>query len=207
MFRKLLVLLISVFLSLEVIIVYSQSSLTATCEAGGPYVKNSTVNVVGDVTNNTEGVASNIEVNITKNSTTYASRSTTSDSSGRYYVSFVESLDIGNYSVNVTAEKDGEYGYCSDNLEIRLEYMETCVDRNIQVSGMLIYSTGELVGSGTITASVIEADAKNQDSFTAGEFSITIPACIYPGRRYSLSIIIEDGLGGRSYSQIFFVAT
>ena len=206
-FLKQLILYSILIFSLVLGITLVQAALNITCEAGGPYVKGSVVIVVGNVTNET-GTAANVSVNITKEGIIKASRTTTSDSDGKYYVSFNEQLDIGNYTVNATAEKSGAYNSSNCSLEIRLSLPSgLCQNKNMMINGTAIYSdTGQLVSSGIVTASVLETNDKAQSSFTNGKFSLTLSTCVVLGRRYTLGIFVDDNAGKTSWSQMIFSA-
>lgn len=206
LFKQALLFSILIF-SLFLGIVLVQAALNITCEAGGPYVKDSVVIVVGNVTNET-GTTANVSVNITKEGVIKASRTTTADSDGKYYVTFNEQLDIGNYSVNATAEKSGAYNSSNCSLEIRLSQPSgLCQNKNMIINGTAIYSdTGQLVSFGIVTVSVLETNDKIQSSIINGKFSLTLSTCVVLGRRYTLGIFVDDNAGKTSWSQMIFSA-
>jgi len=200
-------------LTLIVILIFSlifgitlvQAALQITCDAGGPYVKNSVVIVIGNVTD-TVGTTSNVSVNITKDGSIKASRSTTSDSDGKYYVNFNEELSSGNYSVNASATKSGTFTSSNCSLEIKLtEAATSCLTKTMTINGTAVYSnTGQVISSGTVSASVMDTNFKNSASFTNGRFSVTVDMCLFSGRRYTLAVFVDGGAERNSWSQIIF---
>jgi hypothetical protein len=175
---------------------------------GGPYIKNSTynitVNVAGTVTDGGDVVA-NVSANLIKAGVVWGTKNTTSDASGQYILSINKSLDVGTYTMNITAEKNGSYAYCSNTTEVGLMLSTgICENRNIQVGGTAVYSdNGLTVTSGIARLSIQGETIVNQTSFTDGQFSTMLSGCLIPGKRYILQIFIDDNAGKKSWSYMF----
>lgn len=202
--RSLILIIILIF-SLIFGITLVQAALQITCNAGGPYLKNSVMIVIGNVTD-TVGTTANVSVNITKDGSIKASRSTTSDSDGKYYVNFNEELSSGNYSVNASATKGGTFTSSNCSLEIKLtEAATSCLIKTMTINGTAVYSnTGQVISSGTVSASVMDTNFKNSASFTNGRFSVALNMCLFSGRRYTLAVFVDGGAERNSWSQIIF---
>lgn len=199
--------LLLVFILSIVIFVKIAEPLAVTCRMGGPYIKNSThnvtMNVVGDVTNITATNA-NVSVNFIRDNVILATRNITAGTNGKYMLSINTTLEIGTYAVNVSAEKSSTYAYCTNTTQASLPQAPACENRNLQVAGVAVYpDTGLTVESGTVRLSVQGETATGQSSFTDGQFSSTLTACLMPGKRYMLQIYIEDGFGKKSWSYMF----
>jgi hypothetical protein len=203
--------LFSILFSLVLFIftLVGSENLNVSCEAGGPYMKNSTVNIFGNVINVT-GTSSNVSITINSSSSTVVTKNITSDSSGNYQTSISSVLDVGNYTVNVTAEKSGVYGNCTDSLQISYTGATgVSVNRTITVNGTAVYrDTGKLVTSGTVYLSVVDQNIKSTASIGSdGRFSIPIYPRLILGEKYYLILVTEDGSGKSSWAQILYVAT
>jgi hypothetical protein len=193
------------FLLIFSLLIFIQTtySLSVSCEIGGPYLKNSTtgisMNVVGNVTS--PAAAANITVSISQSGALKTSKDTTADSQGAYSTTVSYNLDAGTYDVNVSAEQQGTYAFCNDTLEIQIpQAAPICLNRNLQISGNVISSsTGQLLSSGKVFASVLDESVSNSTSFTNGRFSISISGCLKGGKRYILQIIVESSDGSRSW--------
>jgi hypothetical protein len=200
--NKILISFILFFSSL--IFIHIAYSLTVNCDAGGPYLRNSSanlsINVVGNVTD--QAAAANITVNITQSGVLKVSKTTTADSQGVYFTTINYSFDGGNYTVNVSAEQQGTLAFCNDTLEVQLPQAAlACVNRYLRILGKAIYSsTGELLPTGKVFASILEESITNSTSFTDGDFAIYLSSCLKSGKKYILQIIIEDSAGSRSWS-------
>ncbi|MBI5698655.1 MAG: hypothetical protein HZC29_09315, partial [Thaumarchaeota archaeon] len=153
--KKSLILFSIIFSLISFFSLVSSENLNVSCQTGGPYIKGAVINAIGNVTNVT-GTASNVTVKINA-STVLATRNTTSDSSGVYQATFTEVIDIGNYTLNATAERSGVYGNCTANLTIvSATAGGVSVNRTIAINGTAVYrDTGRLVASGTAYLSVV----------------------------------------------------
>jgi hypothetical protein len=176
--------------------------LSVSCEVGGPYLKNSSanlsINVVGNVTSPSS--AANITVNITKEGVIKTNKNTAADSDGVYYVTINQSLDVGNYTINVSADQGGAYVFCNDSLEVRMASLSACTDKNLKITGKTVYSSsGGFISSGKVFASILDENINNNTSFTNGDFTIYISGCLKLGKRYILQLIVEDNTGSRSW--------
>jgi hypothetical protein len=73
------------------------------------------------------------------------------------------------------------------------------------INGTAVYSnTGQVISSGTVSASVMDTNFKNSASFTNGRFSVTVDMCLFSGRRYTLAVFVDGGAERNSWSQIIF---
>jgi len=197
-----IVLLISLLLLVKIAI-----SLSVTCRIGGPYMKNSTynatVNIVGDVTD-VAATDANVSVNLTRNGVVLATRDIKAGTDGRYMVSINTTLEVGTYVVNVSAEKSSVYAYCNNTTQASLPQPAACLERSLQVAGVAVYpDTGLAVEAGAVRLSVQEETYASQTSFTDGQFSSTLTACLTPGKRYILQVYIEDVAGKKNWSYMF----
>lgn len=199
---------ISIFYSLILFtfVLVSSANLDVTCEAGGPYLRNSKIIITGNVTNVT-GTTANVTVYIKSGSTVLASRNTVSAFDGKFITSLTSNLDAGNYTVNATAERLGVYGNCTTNIEIKFATNTSCVNRTITVNGTAVHAgTGQLVSSGTVFLSILDQNAKNSASFSNGQFSVSVYPCLSLGQIYTM-VLTTTGDGKDSWSQILFVHT
>lgn len=180
------------------------SSFDVLCKAGGPYVKNATNNtfiIFGNVTN-TAGVA-NVTVNISVGYTKYAEKNLTADQQGYYSAALNASLDVGTYNINVSAERNGTFSFCNDQITVQLPKISTCLDRIKTFSGILTYAfSGQPISSGTITASVVDTTITNSTSFSSGLFNIALNGCYEVGKRYMVQVITQDQTNKVGYSYI-----
>jgi len=184
--------------------------IVATCNAGGPYLKNSVVNVVGNVTYNGAGKLSNVVSNITNASSVYVSKTTNSGSDGGYYVSYnyseINSLDLGTYGVNVTARNGSDVYVCNSTLELLYLQQINCQTRTVYVGGNVLYaSSGTQVSSGRVTAAVVGSGITNSTTFSNGRFSIYLTGCFLIGNLYTFSILAADNSNKTSSTQINFI--
>lgn len=202
------ILLLSSLFSIVLIVVLAEA-FEATCEAGGPYIKNSTIiNVIGNVTNNSLGANANVTINISKSGVLKANRSTTADSSGKYFASFNDVLDVGTYDVNVSVQRLDNTIVCNDTVEIYLSSETiTCQNRVIAVDGYALYSdTGQPVTSGTAFVTILDKNVGNKTSLTSsGTFSVGLSACLILGNRYTIVVVVEDNSAKRSWLHQTFV--
>lgn len=182
--------------------------LTITCEAGGPYAKNATINVIGNVTNASTGGVANVSTNISLAGTQRASSNTTSDSDGRYQTSFLPDLDFDTYTVVASAQNGTVTAYCTDTLELQLGVNTSCANRRITFQGTALYSsTATYVTTGTATVGIAEERVANSSAMNStGGFSVPVSACLKKGGRYTLNIFVDDNSNRRSFMQQFFIA-
>jgi hypothetical protein len=197
------ILFVAFLISFTFVFIQLTHSLSVSCEVGGPYLKNSSanlsINLAGSVTN--PAGAANITANVTKSGVLKVSKTTTADSQGVYFKTISHNLDVGTYTINVSAEQQGTYAFCDDTLEVQIpQTVSACVNRNLRVSGKAVSSsTGELLSSGKIFASILEENLSNSTSFTNGDFTIYVSSCLKGGKKYTLQIIIENSVGSRSW--------
>jgi hypothetical protein len=160
-------------------------------------------NVSGEVSN-----TSNITVNVSKSGTLKAATSTTSDSDGSYYAIFTQTFDIGDYQVGVNASNTTNFAECSDTFSVILqEVTKTCEQKTVTVQGNSTYATGTPVTSGNVFISIEETRANNITSFSSNNFSISLTACLYSGKKYTLEISIIDSSGKKGTTHILFTPT
>ncbi len=180
------------------------------CETGGPYVKGSTINIIGN-TSYLDGSPVSLDVNIQliKNGNLILSTNTISDSDGKFLKTITQTLDPGTYLVNISAGLAGSYAYCSDILIINYSKPEEkCENKTIEVSGFLVYSdSGQLVPSGKVVLSILETNEKNQTSFTQGKFSISLTSCLFLGKKYTLVVYTTDESGKESWFYRTIIST
>jgi len=207
-FKKIFPFIFSIFL--YTFLVKSQgTSLQIFCDAGGPYVRTATVLVVGNVTNITsqKGEEANLSIKIQKDGDILAEKNLTSSLNGTFYSIFTQDFGIGNYTLNVTAEKGGEQVTCLDEFRILLSQPLVCEDKLLKIEGRAIYSsTGESVTSGKVYAIVAETLDRNSTTFSNGQFSFYLKACLVLGKRYTLGITVEDNQGKKGSYQTIFLA-
>jgi len=209
MMKKSLILFSILFsIVLFVFVLASSENLNVSCEVGGPYIKGATIIVTGNVTNIT-GTSSNVSIKI-NSSSVIATKNTTSDASGVFYTIFSESIDVGNYTVNATAERTGVYGNCTDDLQISsTEAAGVSVNKTITINGTAVYKdTGRVVTSGTAYLSIVNQTTKSTASIDPdGKFSISIYPLLTLGNKYYIDLLIQDTIGKKSWMQILFVTT
>ena len=195
-------LLVLVFLLYIFVVFAQENNYILKCEVGGPYVKGSTINIIGNTTYlDGSPVSLNVTIQIVKNETPIISINTTSDSDGRFFKTINESLNPGIYLVNITTGSGGSYVSCLDTLQITYPKLEEkCQDKKIEVSGFLVYSdSGQLVPSGKVVLSILETNEKNQTSFTQGKFSVSLTSCLFLGKKYTLVVYATDESGKESW--------
>ena len=194
-------------LALSVSVLVRSENLNVTCEVGGPYMKGATIIMRGNVTNIT-GTGSNVTIKI-NSSSVVATKNVTSNSSGVYQTTFSESIDVGNYTVNATAERLGVYGNCTTDLEITPAGLVGATARTSTINGTAVYrDTGKVLTSGTVYLSVVDQSVKSTSSINPdGTFSISISPLLTLGNKYYLILAIQDGSGKSSWMQILYVST
>ena len=183
------------------------SPLNITCNAGGPYLTGSTVVVSGNVTNVTGGPR-NTGVNISINVTT--SKTTTSDSNGSYYLTFTE-LNVGNYTVNGTANATGSNNAtCSASFSIYSSLATlVCRTKTLTFTGTVIDSgSGSVITSGNVTSNIVGTNSTGTAVIGSdGKFSVSISGCVYYGTRYLVTNVFDDTLGRRGWFYYIYVPT
>ncbi len=168
-----------------------------TCEAGGPYSKNSKVLVVGT---SVPG-ESELNVEIRKTSLIVQTKTVTSGLEGKYSAEFT-GLDEGMYSVYVYNPSIGIN--CTDTFEIK----ETiaCEEKVIYLNGIAQdFKTGKLLPSGTVKVFVKETQDSKETQINNGYWSLQFPTCMEPGKRYTLIIITTDSQGRSSWNKINYI--
>ncbi|MEM5773270.1 MAG: hypothetical protein QXL86_03570 [Candidatus Aenigmatarchaeota archaeon] len=199
--KYILLILILLILSIKL-----ASSLTVTCEAGGPYGTGSTIIVAGNVTGDATNIAF-ITIEIIKEGTPKSSITTASDATGTYFSIFTQSFDIGNYLVNVTASNTTHTVTCFDTFDvIPQQVSKECQQVTIFVSGAA-YSEGKILNSGRVFISMEGLVEKNTANFSNGSFLVSLSACLYRGKKYSLQISILDEKGNKGTIYIPFIPT
>jgi hypothetical protein len=176
--------------------------MTITCEAGGPYTPSSSIIVIGN-SNDIEGTLlySSGNISILKDGVLQDSKAFTSSSDGTISSSFGP-LATGNYIASISANST----YCTDAFGVITSKMP-CGGQPITLSGTAYDSTtGELISNGTIRITIQETGDETEQSFTNGEWSVTLTSCFTSGARYNAAVKITDTSGKVSYSQIQFVA-
>ncbi len=195
-----------ILISLMLIISPANAPFGITCEAGGPYSKNATINVIGNLTN-TSGFVGTVSVNISKGGAQYALTQTPSDSDGAYAASFLPNLDFDTYTAATNASSNGSSVYCTDTFTVQLGVNTSCIIKRINVEGTAIYSsTGRLVTAANITAAVVEESIVNTSRINGtGGFKVPLTGCMFVGTRYTVSVLIQDDAGLRSQAEQLFV--
>ena len=177
------------------------------CEAGGPYSFASTVLVAGNVFGETSN-ETNVTINITKSGSLIASQTTTSDSSGIYYSIFNQYLDVGKYSVSVSANSSSNQFFCSDEFEVTsTEARKECLQKTISIEGKAIDTSGNTINSGKAFISAEGITTTNSTNFSNGEFQAFLTACFYPGERYLVQLTIIDDKGKKGTKYFYYLAT
>ena len=196
---------LSVFL---IVVITSTSAFEVTCEAGGPYGRNATINVLGNVTDNSAGAVANVTINISTGGTQKANNNLTSESGGQYQTAFITNLDIATYTVAISAKANTTSVYCTDTVSVQLGLNTSCSNRVLRFEGTGIYSSnGNMVTTGNATAGLAEERTANSSTMNStGEFVVPITVCVKKGSRYTLNLIIDDGQGKRGFLQQIFVA-
>lgn len=191
-----------------VLMVQSTSAFSIQCEAGGPYAKNATINILGNVTDNSQGAVSNVSTNISVSGTQQTSSNTTSDGDGTYHTSHFLNFDFNTYNVVVEAKANTTSIYCTDTIQVQLGVNTSCANRVVYVEGLAIYSANaSYVNAGTATVGISEVSVSNSSSVNStGGFKVPVTACIKSGTLYTLNVIVDDNLGKRSSLQEHFIA-
>lgn len=179
-------------------------SLTVTCEAGGLYASGSTVIVTGSVNGEASNVT-NVTVNINKSGASWASRSTTSDSWGLYYIVFTEAFDIGNYTVSVNASNTTNYATCNDDFNVTPQQPSSaCEQKTLTVWGRTMYTAGNLLSSGKVFISIEDTKATNITDFSGSNFTISLTTCLFPSKEYILNLLVIDSSGKKGTTHLSF---
>ena len=196
---------LSVFIAL---MVQSTVAFSIQCEAGGPYAKNATINILGNVTDNGQGAVSNVSTNISVGGSQKSGANTSSDGDGTYQTSHFLNLDFDTYDVVVGAKANTTSVYCTDTIQVQLGVNTSCANKIVYVEGLAIYSSNaSYVNAGTATVGISEVSVSNSSSVNStGGFKVPVTACIKSGTRYTLNIIVDDNLGKRSSLQEHFIA-
>jgi|GEM_PF-5439935 len=182
-----------IFFLIFVALTYAQ--LQVFCEAGGPYTIGAKVNVVGNVSLNGEGVIANVSVKLISGNSVLKEIKTLSDLKGFYSTSF-SSVDFGNYKINVSAEKNGEKGYCEDDLIVTVKEPEiTCQNGSIKVKGRIFDKNGNL-SNAKIRYYIKELNFVDE-TFANPNFELVVNDCFVVGKKYLLEGLIysEDKKG------------
>jgi len=200
------VILSTFYLSLQTVL----AAISATCNAGGPYLKNSVVNVIGNVTSGGVGTAATVTVNITNGTTVYLSNTTSSGSNGGYYVSYsssqINTLDTGTYGVNVTAVSGINTYQCNTTMQLLYLQRIDCQSKTIYVAGSAVYAdNGIPVSGGRVTIAAVGSGITNATSFSNGQFSVYLNGCFFLGNLYTFSILVSDNSNRTSSTQINFI--
>ena len=190
------------------ILPYSEAPLAVTCEAGGPYAKNATINIIGNVTNASTGGVTDVSVNISTGGSQKASENTSSDIDGRYHESISQNLDFDTYTVVVSAQNGSISAYCTDTVNIQIGVNTSCTTRTITLAGAALYSSNaSAVTSGAATVGIAELNVANSSPMNStGGFSVPITACLNKGTRYTFNVFVDDYNGRRSFLQESFVS-
>ena len=179
------------FIFFLIFLTLAYAQLQVFCEAGGPYVVGANVNVVGNVSLNGEGVIANVSVKLISGNSILKEINTTSDLKGFYSVNF-SSVDYGNYKINVTAEKNGEKGYCQDTLSVTVKQPEiTCQNGTIKIKGRIFDKNGTLT-TAKIKYYIKELDFVNETTANPN-FELIANDCFIIGKKYLLEGIIYSG--------------
>jgi hypothetical protein len=169
-------------------------TLTVKCEAGGPYVSGATVIVKGNVTNSS-GIAKISNVYVTIGSTT---KQTTSDTNGTFYLIF-SALTTGTYTVRFNSSATYYTGSCEDTLQVLASSSTACTQKTIQILGNATDAgTGRSISSGRVIASILDTTYTNSAAFSDGQFSISLDACLFKGKRYTVQLAIKDSNSAKS---------
>jgi len=205
MIDKLRVAMCVVVAFLIIVFIARSASLTVTCEAGGPYTRAATKIVKGEVTNGSENVQANVTVSITD--TSYSAQDV-SNKHGRYSVKFTSNMDIGTYTVSVTADNNTNSGSCIDTFEIKTISTTTdCLNKNITVAGRAMFASGALIPEGNVTATIIgEKDVTNTTRVSNGQFSVNLFGCLKPADRFLIKLhVVKDA--DENWSYVIITAT
>jgi len=179
-------------------------SLSISCEVGGPYTRPPRITVAGNVTQDGVGTAANITLKIYKGDALRIVTQGESDADGKYYFILDGSgLEIGEYSVNLTADNGTHLANCSDTFSIQVAPSPTCEDTLLLIKGKSLYAEGGVV-SGRVSVGVEGTKYHNSTSFTNGQFSVYLRACLYRGKRYIVNVIVTDSANRQGTSQIIF---
>lgn len=190
-----------------IIITYSDAALTVACESGGPYAKNATINVVGNVTDG-GGLLANVSVNISSSGIQRVSLNTTSDNDGKYNPSIASSLDYDSYNVVVEARGNGSIAYCTDTFDVKSVLNTSCTNRVLSIEGQALF-TSDLtpVSNGRATVGIVEERIANSSALNStGGFRVPIYLCVKKGVRYTFDVMVDDGKDKRGFLQQVFVA-
>ena len=190
------------------IVSYSEAPLIISCEAGGPYARNATINIIGNVTNASVGGAANVSTNISLGSTQQASSNTTSDEDGRYQTSFFLNLDFDAYTIAASAQNGSTTVYCTDAIDVQLGVNTSCDNKVIRVEGTGAYSSNSNpVITGNATVGIAEERVANSSRMNStGGFNVPVTACLKKGTKYTLNIFIDDNQDRRGFLQQMFIA-
>ena len=178
-------------LSFIFLITLAYAQLQVFCEAGGPYVVGAEVNVVGNVSLNGNGTQANVTVKLISGTTVLKEVRTTSDLKGFYSANF-SSVDYGNYKINVTAEKNGEKGYCEDDLIVTVKQPEiTCQNGTVKIKGRIFDKNGTLT-TAKIKYYIKELNFVNETTANPN-FELVVNDCFIVGKKYLLESVIYSG--------------
>jgi len=189
---------------------YAFVNTTFVCDAGGPYLANSSVMITGNVSSGFNALTSqSVTVQIKNNTVVLNSTTATSDASGNWVAKlFVNTTNA--ISVFANSTYLGVSGNCTYSLSIQSQSVTyanatcstnstACVFRNYPISGWVMDSvTGSLIQSGTVTVTVRNTGDSYQSAFSGGYFSVSPQFCLSPGKAYGLTIAV-DGNGRRGF--------
>ncbi len=182
---------------------YVIRNILLSCDAGGPYVENSTIIITGNISDGASALTNQpVTIQIKNSTTVFNSTTVASDLSGNYFAKlFVSNLNANTVLVNSTYL--GVSKNCTYNLSINSATTTTitcsrnstaCSFRNYSVSGWAFDSeSGATINSGTVKLTVVETGDTYESSFTNGYFSIEPQFCLTPGKIYNFVLLIEGG--------------
>lgn len=184
--------------------------LVVNAEMGGPYVKTEvlpTILVVGNVTFSGEAAPyANVSIKIYEAGSLKASKDLTTSSAGKFATTFTN-LDIGTYSVNVSANYSMAYASTTDTSKV-IARLTGCVLRNVTLNGAALdYVTGLPISQGTAKIAIKENGDEFTTTFTNGRWTTTFTTCLLPSIKHTATVQITDSETGRtSWSEIQFIA-
>jgi hypothetical protein len=204
-----ILLLLTIVLTLIFSLILLDFTLSQSCfltvEAGGPYVKTSSlpkVLIVGNVSSGSGPAPyANVTIKIYQGSSLKATKELIASPEGKFYAEF-ENLDKGNYTANITANYSSSTCEASDEFEIK-ESLSGCNPKNISLTGMARDLTGQAI-SGNVKVLIKETGDEFSKSFDSGKWNLSFTACLIPDQRYTMIIQVEDSQGRKSWAEIRF---
>jgi len=185
-------------------------SLAINVEAGGPYVKTDslpTILIAGNVTFGRESAPSaNVSISIYEGTTLKASKETIASSSGKFFTTFTD-LDVGTYTVNVSANYSLTNASTSDTFKV-IQRLTGCTQKTVSLNGVALdYLTGSSISSGTVKITIKENGDEFSTTFTNGRWTIAFVSCLVSNDRYIATVQITDSSTGRtSWGEMQFIA-